>query len=278
MNRRITALNIFPIAMAATLLPLARADDNDSWQGDFTVLMAEGDAGETIPCRLLRPPAGAGQPSEPTTLRYPLVIFLHGAGERGNDNRAQLKHGVAEFHRRRGQNPCFLLAPQCPSGDRWVEVDWDAASGSGTFPDRPSMPLRTVWSAVEKLLETEPIDADRIYVTGLSMGGYGTWFAAAHYRRRVAATSPVCGGGDPAWAERYLGLPMWAVHGIEDSAVPVERTREMVRAIREAGGSIGVTEYPGVGHDSWTPFYADDQFHRWLFAQRRTDPAPANPN
>ena len=244
------------------------ATANDDWQADLTSYPAKSSSGFEIPCRLLRPPV-----SEDSEQRFPLVLFLHGAGERGADNVAQLKHGIAEFHRRRGEYPCYLLAPQCPAGERWVDVDWDAASGKGTFPEQPSQAMAAAWGAVEKLLAEERVDPSRIYVTGLSMGGYGSWFAAGHYRDRVAAGVPICGGGDPSWAKRYIGIPLWAVHGIADPVVPIERTREMVSAIREAEGNVGLTEYPDVRHDSWTPLYADDQFYRWLFSQRRSDPS-----
>ncbi len=249
--------------LALLLCPMVT--NAQDWKSDLVDYPAKSDDGAEVGCRLLRPATVEAD------RRYPLVLFLHGAGERGDDNDAQLKHGVAEFYLRRETNPCFLLAPQCPKEQRWVDVDWDADSGQGTFPDHPSAPMAAAWAAVEKLLAEEPIDPRRIYVTGLSMGGYGTWFAAGHYRDQIAAAVPICGGGDPTWAKRYLELPMWAVHGVADPTVPIKRTREMVDAIRAAGGDLGVTEYPGVGHDSWTPIYADDQLHRWLFDQQRTD-------
>lgn len=201
----------------------------------------------------------------------PLVLFLHGAGERGDDNAAQLRHGVGEFFRRQEQHPCLVLAPQCPAGEKWVEVDWNGGSGSGTFPARPSQPLRMAIDAIDRLIAAGRVDPDRLYITGLSMGGYGTWYAAGMPGSRFAAAAPICGGGDPAWAKRYVDLPLWVFHGGDDRAVPVGRSREMVEAIRAAGGQLQYTEYPAVGHDSWTQTYADDAFHDWLFAQRRTD-------
>ena len=247
------------------LLSTSTSQAADDWKQELEEFPAKSESGYEIPCRLLRPPK-----SDDATV-YPLVLFLHGAGERGDDNRAQLTHGVAEFYQRRNEHPCFVLAPQCPTGERWVEVDWNRETGTGTFGQSPSKPMAAAWGAVRKLLKEESVDPTRVYVTGLSMGGFGTWFAAGHYRASLAAAAPVCGGGDPSWAAKYEGLPLWAAHGIDDSAVPVKRTREMVDAIRSAGGGIGVTEYPDVGHNSWTPFYADDQFHDWLFAQRRSE-------
>ena len=123
---------------------------------------------------------------------------------------------------------------------------------------------------VDGLIAAGKVDPARVYVTGLSMGGYGTWYAAGMPGSRFAAAAPVCGGGDPDWAKRYVGLPVWAFHGDDDRAVPVGRSREMIEAIRAAGGEPKYTEYPAVGHDSWTRTYADDAFHDWLFAQRRS--------
>ena len=103
------------------------------------------------------------------------------------------------------------------------------------------------------------------------MGGFGSWYAAAMPGSRFAAVAPVCGGGDPDWANRYVGMPVWAFHGGEDRLVPASRSREIIEAIRAAGGEPKYTEYPAVGHDSWTQTYADDVFYNWLFAQRRRD-------
>lgn len=234
-----------------------------SWQESFARDERQS-GGATLRYRLFTP--------EPATAagRLPLVLFLHGAGERGDDNAAQLKHGAVEFHSRQATHPCLVLVPQCPAGNKWVEVDWGGAGGAGTFPAEPSLPLRLTLEVVDGLIAAGKIDPDRVYVTGLSMGGYGTWYAAGMPGSRFAAAAPICGGGDPAWAKRYVGLPVWAVHGDDDRAVPVGRSREMIEAIRAVGGEPKYTEYPGVGHDSWTRTYADDAFHDWLFAQRRT--------
>ena len=237
----------------------------DSWQRSFARDELQS-GGATLRYRLFAPVAPAGE------AKLPLVLFLHGAGERGDDNAAQLKHGAAEFLRRQSEHPCLVLVPQCPAGRKWVEVDWGQGGGAGTFPAEPSEPLKLALEVVDDLVAAGRADPDRLYVTGLSMGGYGTWYAAAMPGSRFAAAAPVCGGGDPQWAARYVSLPVWAFHGDDDRAVPVGRSREMIAAIRAAGGEPKYTEYPGVGHDSWTRTYADDAFHAWLFAQRR-DPA-----
>ncbi len=220
-----------------------------------------------LPYRLLRP--AVVEPSK----RYPLVVFLHGAGERGDNNQAQLKHSVAEFARsdRQANFPCYVLAPQCPTDGKWVEVDWSLKKGSGSFESATSPVLDKVLQIVDSLIEQEPVDAARIYVTGLSMGGYGSWYAAAKWPEKFAAAIPVCGGGDPTWANRYQGVAIWAFHGQADSAVPVARSREVVSAIAMVGHApeIRYTEYPEVGHDSWTQSYIRDDVFSWLFAQHR---------
>ena len=187
----------------------------ENWQDSFAREELQL-GGATLRYRLLAAePTGDGPP--------PLVLFLHGAGERGDDNAAQLRHGVAEFHRRQAEHPCLVLAPQCPAGQKWVEVDWGDQTGAASFPSEPSEPLRLAIEVMDRLIAGGRVDPARLYVTGLSMGGYGTWYAAGMPGSRFAAAAPICGGGDPAWAKRYLGLPLWAFHGGDDRAVPVGR-------------------------------------------------------
>ncbi len=207
---------------------------------------------------------------------YPLVLLLHGAGERGDDNEAQLVHGAAEFAHedRQREYPCFVLAPQVPQGKRWVEIDWNLPSGSGQFTETPTPSMVGALAAVQHWLDSSRVDPDRVYVTGISMGGYGTWYAAAQSRDLFAAAVPICGGGDPDWAKRYRGLPIWNFHGDADSAVPVVRSREIIAALQDAGQEPAAiyTEYPGAGHLIWADTYARDDLFQWLFSQRRSQP------
>ena len=193
---------------------------------------------------------------------YPLVIFLHGAGERGKDNKAQLKHGVGDFasEERMKKSPCFLIAPQCPTGRHWAISDKGSADAE---------PGQLVLDLIEKTCKELPIDRKRIYLTGLSMGGYGTWDLMARKPDLFAAGIPVCGGGDEKKADKLVKIPLWVFHGDKDAAVKVERSRNMVAAIKKAGGKPDYTEYPGVGHDSWSRTYSDAKVLDWLFAQKK---------
>lgn len=188
---------------------------------------------------------------------WPLVVFLHGAGERGNDNVEQLRYLPEvmlqpEFHRR---FPCFLVAPQCPQGRQWTDTDV----------------LDAVSAMIAQELQRNPsIDRQRVYLTGLSMGGFGCWKLAARQPELFAAVVPICSGGDPLQAPRLIHVPVWAVHGEADDVVPAEQSRRMVQAIRDAGGHPLYSELKAIAHDSWTPAYNDPKgVLDWMFRQRR---------
>lgn len=249
-------------ATAATTADLTTLYDERS------VSMSEGAALVEFHYRLLRPAtiADDGRHSH----RYPLVLFLHGAGERGNDNTKQLKYlptWLADPALRQ-RHPCFVLAPQCRMDERWVDVSW-ADAKSTPQPATPTVDLAAATKALEETLVQEAVDPTRIYLTGLSMGGYGTWDLAARMPDRFAAILPVCGGGDDRVAARIAALPIWCFHGDADTAVPVDRSRTMIAALKAAGGRPIYSELPGVGHDSWTPAYRDGFVLDWLFSQRK---------
>ena len=233
-----------------------------------SVRMDEGTATVEFRYRLLRPEASSGDQRDGH--RYPLVLFLHGAGERGNDNAKQLKYlptWLAEPDLCR-RHPCFVLAPQCRMDERWVDVSW-ADTTSTPQPAVPTVDLSAAMKALEQTLVRESVDPDRVYLTGLSMGGYGTWDLATRLPDRFAAILPVCGGGDERVAARIAKLPIWCFHGDADTAVSVERSRCMIAAVKAAGGRPIYSELAGVGHDSWTPAYRDRFVLDWLFSQRR---------
>jgi len=202
--------------------------------------------------------------------KYPLVLFLHGAGERGEDNAATLRHAAKDFanDQLRAKYPAYVVIPQCPTGKKWSEVDW--SKDSSELPQDPSDAMQSVKELLDEMVENAGVDEKRLYVTGLSMGGYGTWDLAQRFPARFAAAAPICGGGDPVAAPAMVKakLPIWAFHGDQDNAVKVVRSREMINALKQAGGMPKYTEYAGVGHNSWGPAYSDPELLVWLFSQK----------
>jgi predicted peptidase len=196
--------------------------------------------------------------------KLPLVLFLHGAGERGDDNAAQVKHGIKQFLAREAKYPCILVVPQCPKG-----VWWANRGGKAPADAKAPEPGALAIELVESLAKEHGADLKRLYITGLSMGGFGTWELIARHPERFAAAVPICGGGDVSRAAVIAKIPQWIFHGDKDTAVKVDESRKMVEAMKSAGGSPKYTEYPGVGHNSWDNAYADDALYEWLFAQKR---------
>jgi predicted peptidase len=199
---------------------------------------------------------------------YPLVLFMHGAGERGGDNEAQLKHGVLPIIKAAESlgDPCFLIAPQCPSALWWSPIDRETMRIKSA--DQPNPLLEAVIALIGETRKNHPIDPKRTYVTGISMGGYATWDLLGRIPDQINAAIPICGGGDPALAATFKQVPIWAFHGDADNVVPVKTTREMIEALENAGATPKSTYYPKVGHDSWTQTYSDPNVIRWLFSQR----------
>jgi predicted peptidase len=236
-------LPLLATALVLSLEPQARAKDEDAMLEKREYIDA---VGKKLKYRLLLPPD-----YDPKT-KYPLVLLLHGAGERGDDNTKQLIHGVAEFTKpeNRKKYPCFLVAPQCPEGKKWVEVDWGA--DSHVMPKDPSEPLRLALELIDALQKDYSIDKSRLYVTDT-----------------FAAAVPICGGADEKQAEKIAKLPIWVFHGAKDGAVKPSRSRNMVEALKKAGGAPKYTEYKDVGHDSWVPAYKDAEMMAWLFGQKK---------
>ena len=198
--------------------------------------------------------------------KFPLVVFLHGSGERGDDNDAQLKWGVMQFATDEAMKnfPAFVIAPQCPKEDTWSNYN-------GKFSTNPKKSLELVRALIDEMIKNYPVDTDRIYITGLSMGGYGTFDAQARYPDLFAAAVPVCGGGDPKTAKNFKRVPIWIFAGAEDSVVPAERSLEMLTALMEAGAKPGYTQLPETGHFSWLAAYSDPMLMQWLFRQRKNE-------
>ena len=203
--------------------------------------------------------------------RYPLVLYLHGADERGTDNEAQIKYlptwmAMPEL---RNNYPCFLIAPQCRPDRLWVETP--RAFDRAQPRQAPGPQMQVVINILEDVIANCPVDVRRLYLTGLSMGGYGSWDLATRLAERWAAVAPICGGGDELYADRLVGVPVWAWHGSADEVVPAVKSRRMIEAIRQAGGEPRYSELSQVGHDCWTHAYTDaDGVVPWMFSQRKS--------
>lgn len=190
--------------------------------------------------------------NDDTDAMWPLVIFLHGAGERGDDLEKVTSHGPARYIKEGKSYPFVVVAPQCPA-NQWWDVD-------------------TVLALLDTTMESERIDPDRVYLTGLSMGGYGAWSVAARQPERFAAIVPICGGGNVREAGKLKNVPVWAFHGAKDPVVPLESSKEMVAAVNETGGDARLTIYPDAGHDSWTETYENPELWEWLLSHKRNQP------
>lgn len=188
--------------------------------------------------------------------KYPIVMLLHGAGERGTDNAIQLIHGTAGIltYAESRMEGLIFIAPQCPNDMMWIDAMWDLAEHR--MSPSPRNTLEAALELLEKEVEGSNADRSRIYITGISMGGFGTWDAISRKPDYFAAAMPVCGGGDVQQAARLVDLPIFAHHGSVDSVVMPSRSKDMVEAIRKAGGTKAeLTLYEGVDHGSWVPAY-----------------------
>ncbi|MCI0514871.1 T9SS type A sorting domain-containing protein [candidate division KSB1 bacterium] len=257
----------------------------------------------TLPYRLFVPE------NYPQTSPYPLVLALHGAGERGTDNEAHIRvHRLATAWAdtlNQRPRPCFVVAPQCPPNQRWVDSAWE--QGNYRVAQVPfSNELATVYNLLDSLIREFAIDTTRLYVTGLSMGGYGTWDLVLRFPHRFAAAIPMSGGGDSTQARQIKHLPVWTFHGKIDVTVPVSGSRNMILALERLGNTcvfthysfhdpaarilpdsvldvflaqgakMLYTEYVNGGHVIWAESYNNPRLMRWVFAQRKTPVAGVN--
>lgn len=188
-----------------------------------------------------------------TSKKWPLVLFLHGAGERGDDLELVTKHGPPKLVKAGKNFPFILVAPQCPS-DSW----WESTTQ-----------VIALTTLLDRVQADHRVDTDRVYCTGLSMGGYGTWRLACEYPSRFAAIAPVCGGGRPFLAKAMKDIPAWVFHGAKDPVVPLSESEKMVDALKRAGGTVEFTIYPDALHDSWTETYDNPALYDWLLKHRR---------
>lgn len=199
--------------------------------------------------------------------KYPLVIFLHGSGERGNDNEAQLKWGVLNFasNENMKMHPSIIIAPQCPKNMGWDNFSEEDMS----LQPSPTKPMKLLMELINEAILKLPVDTNRIYITGLSMGGFGTYDAITRHPELFAAAVPVCGGGDVTKAQSIAHIPIWIFHGAQDGAVNPVLSQNMVEALTKEGAHPGYTQYPETGHFSWIAAYSDTMMMEWLYSQRK---------
>lgn len=180
---------------------------------------------------------------------WPLVLFLHGSGERGNDLELVKTHGIPKLIAAGQDFPFLVVSPQCPDGQRWQVIELIAL--------------------LDDVISRYKVDRQRVYITGYSMGGFGTWALAAQQPNRFAAIAPICGGGERYWVGDLTKMPIWTFHGDQDDVVPLRRTQELVTHLESLGSAPKFTIYKGVGHDSWTPTYENPELYSWLLKQKR---------
>jgi predicted peptidase len=236
----------------------------------FTVL-ATRQAHEDLPPQ--HPDHILEQKPQKTPIAIPAILFLHGAGERGDNNSAQLTVGLPQFIKSLdslGIQHYLIVVPQCPLDKRWVETDWTLPSHAMEAQLSPT--LANALHIFDSVIASNPaVDTNCLYATGLSMGGFGVWELIQRHPDKFAAALPICGGGDTAQAAQLTHIPIWAFHGKKDRLVKPSRTTDMITAIQKQGGNPKVTLYETIGHLCWNTVYKDLDVIRWLFSQHRNE-------
>lgn len=206
--------------------------------------------------------------------KYPLVLVLHGSGERGNDNKLQLTHGAKLFvsDEIRKRFPAIVIFPQCPENDYWSNVNREPMRGGRTnfiFREdgEPTPAMRMLIAFIDDLIRKPYIDQKRLYVGGLSMGGMGTFELLSRRPHLFAAAFPICGGGHPNTVKAYAKeVSLWVFHGAQDDVVPIHHSEVMVDALKKASADVRFTVYPEVKHESWERAFAEPDLLPWLFS------------
>jgi predicted peptidase len=191
---------------------------------------------------------------------WPMIVFLHGSSERGDDVELVKKHGIPRIVEQQKDFPFVAVSPQCPAKAGW------------------QIYLRTIDNLIDDVISRYRVDADQLYLTGISMGGYGTWHLAAKHPTRFAAIAPICGGGYrsygfPDKACVLKDMPIWAFHGALDRIVPVQEAERVIDVVRSCGGRVRFTVYPDAGHDAWTRTYQNPELYVWFLRHRRGKPS-----
>lgn len=264
-----TKLKLYPMKKLLTTLLLAIFAFTISAQGldayERQVFVSQ--SGDSLPYRLLRP-----EVIEPGQ-KYPLVLFMHGAGERGNDNERQLVHGSGQWLNpvNRERYPAYVLFPQCPEGAYWAYYERPDIHHPEALeaPDKPTPVLRTVMDLLQSYTAMPDVDASRVYIIGLSMGAMATYDLVIRFPEVFAAAVPICGIVNPERLANAKAVPFRIYHGDADDVVSTEGSRQAYRALKRAGADVTYFELPGVPHNSWNPAFCDRELLPWLFAQKR---------
>jgi len=255
-----TSLNVIITIVAILAVINIEAQEKTNFSPQFYT----NGKGDTLYYRQLNPDANPKR-------HYPLLIFLHGSGERGADNISQLKWGVMNFATEQNllKYPAVIIAPQCPANAGWTPPGTSRNSITAPLAPTPTKPMELLLALIKKMKADGQIDTSRIYITGLSMGGFGTFDAIEREPGLFAAAVPVCGGGDPAKAGAISKIPIWMFTGAEDPAVNPEFSLNMLEALWKAGARPGFTMLPEVGHFAWLGAYTDPLMIEWLFRQHK---------
>ncbi len=251
------------IAMLCFVLPLTA----NAYDIKTSEKLTYKNADTTLPYRLILPE------NYDESKQYPIIVFFHGAGERGNDNELQFFHCVQYIHDNTPE-PCIIIAPQCPTNHQWVDTPW--ANGAYSIEKVPeSNEMKAVVELIADIKAKYSVDSDRIYAAGISMGGFATWDALMRHNDLFAAGIPVCGGGDISQGDELKETPIFTFHAVDDTAVPVAGTRNTVNAIKSAGGTkIEYTEYKSGGHGIWNQAFATEGLLTKLFECKLSDRYP----
>lgn len=226
--------------------------------------------GNTLPYRILYPA------NYDKNKKYPLLLFLHGAGERGNDNEKQLIHGSKLFitEENRKDFPAIIILPQCPQESFWAIMKTDQSKQPPTrvfdYTVEPNWPLTSANELVKKIIGDGSVDKSKVYITGLSMGGMGTFESVYRYPDMYAAALPICGGGDVKnYDKRIAKTAFWVFHGDADKVVDVKLSQEMVEKLKTLKTEVKYSEYPGVGHNSWDNAFAEKDYLSWMLQHKK---------
>lgn len=255
----------FLLLILLSYLTFGNAQDMASYKAELFISQ-----GDTLPYRILYPE------NFDESRQYPYLLFLHGAGERGRDNLAQLTHGSRLFagEEFRADYPAIVVFPQCPPESYWANVtverdtmpfEFDFQTGGA-----PTLAMRLLLELVEEQTTKPYIDQKRLYVGGLSMGGMGTFELLRRKPGAFVAAIAICGGDHPANAKKYADTTsLWLFHGEDDNVVPVKYSRQMAKALETLGADLRFTVYPGVKHDSWNNAFKESELVPWLFSKEK---------